>query len=788
MMVRAVLAGAAALLIATPAAVADPVPRSPGPLPGSSFLGGDGNQNDAPPYTDWQGTQAAGRVVHSPDPNAQDSAFVGGSKESLPYLWDLTTEPGGVSPSQVNILGGWSSVDQPSGDTFLYLSLKRQESGGTAYITFELNRDTRLWNNGHAKIPCRSDDDVLIVIAPQGNDIDVVFQQWNTVTTDPETGCARTGTLRTVESLGLGAAQGAVNSTIIQNFLPGVLSPGLPIPAGLFGESALNISTLLQRAFSDRCLAFGSMWMHSRSSLSATSNLQDYVRPQALSVRTCSASGTKFFDLDADGVRDPGEPALPRFLIWADYNNDGIRGPDEPFSVTDDDGNYVIDDIRPPSGSYRLREQLAPTRRRSSLTGWACSFPNASTPGGFANGPGGTFGCGWGPIVSADTPNAQIRDFGNWVPAHLTIEKQLWPADDPGRFDFIVNGQTVKAGAGDGDSITIAVAPGTYNVSEAASAGTDPAAYESSVTCSAITRRRGTLRSGPVYEGLVLLAGGQARCTFVNARPGVPGIAMEKTGPSVAEAGDTLNYTFYVTNPGDVALPASSVEVTDDKCDDPPNLSSKNGDTTPQTLDPGDTWTYKCSHKTAEPADDCVATAITNKATASGSVGGTTVSDDGKITTTLNCPDVPPDPPIPPQPGPDPEPGPTPVDPLPSPPAPSPEAPFAPPGPAPPDAGEGGIAGISASSARCITRASQVQLTGQRMSVIAVSVNGRRLTTRTLRLLQRRSFPLTRIFSPGRHVLTIRVTFERGSATAPVTLRRSITICGHAAQVPRVTG
>jgi len=97
--------------------------------------------------------------------------------------------------------------------------------------------------------------------------------------------------------------------------------------------------------------------------------------------------------------------------------------------------------------------------------------------------------------------------------------------------------------------------------------------------------------------------------------------------------------------------------------------------------------------------------------------------------------------------------------------------------------------GISASNARCITRATQVQLAGQRIGRIGVSLDGRRIATRTLRLLQRRTTPFTRIFSPGRHRLTVRVTFEPGSATAPVTLTRTITVCGRASRAaPRVTG
>ncbi len=157
---------------------------------------------------------------------------------------------------------------------------------------------------------------------------------------------------------------------------------------------ALNLSTLMEDAFGDRRFAFASIWMHSRSSNSETSEMQDHVAPSPIGVGTCSASGTKFFDLDADGVRDGNESGLPRFLIWADYDNDGVRDSNEPFAVTDDGGHYVIDDIRPPSGTCRLREELATGGRRRAATAWRCSFPNAGTGGGFANGPGGLFGCG----------------------------------------------------------------------------------------------------------------------------------------------------------------------------------------------------------------------------------------------------------------------------------------------------------------------------------------------------------------------------------------------------------
>lgn len=792
---RALLVAVAAFLAFAPAAFAGTVPSSSTPLSGgSTFQGGDGNQDDEAPYVDWQGLNASpSRVVHNEDNNAQDAAFEGGKKLLEPEDWAFTTEAGGVNPGKNNILDAFSAVDQPApaagqtANTFLYLGFTREDGTGTAALTFELNRDGRLWNNGHANIPCRTTGDLLIVTEPHGTSddhVDIVLYEWRTARADAATGCAETGTIHPLATIPAGSAQGRVNPAAITSRLPGFYASGTSIPARDFSEVALNLTALLKLPFRDECFAFTSLWMHSRSSNSETSNMSDYVAPRPVSVRTCSASGTKFFDLNADGVRQTGEPGLPRFLIWADYDNDGRRDSDEPFAVTDHAGHYVIDGIDPPDGTYRLRETLAREGGPPRITAWRCSRPRDGTPpDGFGNGTGGLFRCGYGPIAVATTPDAQDRDFGDWVPAWLTVKKELWPPEDPGRFNLIVNGFVVRPAAGDGDSITFPVRPGTFNVSEAAAPGTDPAAFESSVRCRVTTRAHGTTRAGTVFDSVVLRAGQHGTCTFVNIRPGIPGIAIEKAGPSIAQAGSTLRFTFEVTNPSALPIPASTVKVTDDHCDSPPELVNKGGDTSPDTLDRGDTWTYACTHKTAEPGDNCKVTRFANTVNASGAVGGITVTADDTIHTTLTCPDVPPDPPIPP-PTPEPEPTPGP-DPLPGP---GPQ-PIVPPGPGPPTAGAAGVAGISASSARCITRSSQIRLTGERMHVYSVSVNGRRLATRTVRLLQRTSFPLVRLFSPGRHVLAIRVTFEPGSGTAPVTLRRTITICGPARRAaPRVTG
>jgi hypothetical protein len=341
------------VLLAAPPAWAAVLTPTPNPLPGSSFQGADGNQDDAAPLIDWQMLQAQGRVQHNSDPNDEDNAFKGGSKEDEPGKWDFTTEAGGVTPGKSNIRDAWSSVDQPGSRTFLYLGFTRESAvetraqGGTTFLAFELNRDGRLWDNGKARIPCRSTGDVLVSYEPRGNRVEVILQRWKTTETDLETGCATKGELDPFSNFTPNVdAQGALNDSAITSRLPGAYQGTVPVER--FGEAALDLERLLAEGFKNACFAFTSVWMHSRSSTSESSNMQDYVEPQKIDVRNCAASGTKFFDRDADGVRDAGDPGIPRFLIWADYNNNGVHEDDEPFSISDTRGRYVIDDIEQP--------------------------------------------------------------------------------------------------------------------------------------------------------------------------------------------------------------------------------------------------------------------------------------------------------------------------------------------------------------------------------------------------------------------------------------------------------
>jgi VCBS repeat-containing protein len=80
-----------------------------------------------------------------------------------------------------------------------------------------------------------------------------------------------------------------------------------------------------------------------------------------------TVSGVKFNDLDGDGTRDPGEPGLAGWTIYADSNRNGRLDAGEPSTVTGADGSYSL---IVPSGSYALREVLQP--------GWVQTSPSVS--------------------------------------------------------------------------------------------------------------------------------------------------------------------------------------------------------------------------------------------------------------------------------------------------------------------------------------------------------------------------------------------------------------------------
>jgi hypothetical protein len=222
--------------------------------------------------------------------------------------------------------------------------------------------------------------------------------------------------------------------------------------------------------------------------------------------------------------------------------------------------------------------------------------------------------------------------------------------------------------------------------------------------------------------------------------PGPPAIALAKAGPASATAGNDVPFNLTVTNPG--AQPLTNVTIADPRCDAvAPTLQTKNGDTSPNTLDPGDKWIYVCSSHTA--ATD---TTLHNDSTVTG-----TPPSGPNVTATASA-DV-------------------------------------------PLLGQGvlpllpGVARLRGPTG-CVSRASHVlTVRGSRIARVSFYVDGRYVGTRT-RPNRGTAYTVTvrgGRLSRGSHRVTARVTYVAGTNPKTKTLRLSFARCARAV-TPKFTG
>ncbi len=163
-------------------------------------------------------------------------------------------------------------------------------------------------------------------------------------------------------------------------------------------------------------------------------------------------SGMKFEDLNADGVKDAGEPGLAGWTIYVDYNGNSVLDADEPYAVTDADGKYTITGIKP--GDWTVREVLK--------DGWTCSYPN--------------------PCYYEEEFYSRAafegNDFGNWYPATKSGYKWydrngdgIWDEDEPAipgwKIELYAGDMLLASTHTDGNGYyAFIVKPGTYTVKE----------------------------------------------------------------------------------------------------------------------------------------------------------------------------------------------------------------------------------------------------------------------------------------------------------------------------------
>ena len=258
--------------------------------------------------------------------------------------------------------------------------------------------------------------------------------------------------------------------------------------------------------------------------------------------------------------------------------------------------------------------------------------------------------------------------------------------------------------------------------------------------------------------------------------PDSPAIHVVKDGPATAHSGDTLTFTYTVTNPGNV--PLTGVTATDDKC----SPLTRTGNTSDTTLDPGDTWSYTCSYAiqwTQGDTNPVVNTVTTcGMPPGGGSPGGPApVCDTDQHSTTI----VPADTPTTPS---------------------SPNTPATSSGTAPTT---GQSPQIAVSPAR--VRPGSARLRGPSgcptTSAVAATVTGRRIVKVTFYVDNKKVKTLThpnasggrwvlpmdvKRFAFGSHRVQARIQFARSSQTRSRTLRLSFNRCHPATVTPKFTG
>jgi protocatechuate 3,4-dioxygenase beta subunit len=70
--------------------------------------------------------------------------------------------------------------------------------------------------------------------------------------------------------------------------------------------------------------------------------------------RLASIRGVVFSDLDADGLRDDGEPGLGGWTLYIDADKDGVKDEGEKWTKSNADGRYTFEGLA--VGAYRVRE------------------------------------------------------------------------------------------------------------------------------------------------------------------------------------------------------------------------------------------------------------------------------------------------------------------------------------------------------------------------------------------------------------------------------------------------
>lgn len=382
--------------------------------------GGDDWETVIYPDPTWDGGPAYLILDGSSGPKAvvdELNIFAKGGKFADPTSW--TIEPGNT-PAQNDLTNiyVYPVIEGEDGASWMVMGMERIKKQGTFDLDFEYNQVG--WD-GLSGTLVRTEGDIVVGFELSGNpddptaDLEIVILIYE----PSNAACAGwpavygggfcevfRGSGDLLASSGYGVA--TMNSVAFpQPPWGSYQSSGAPLPDGgevapfFFAEAAINLSAL---GVEPTCPGFGTVHAKSRSSLEITADLKDLAGPQALPVN-CWIEGTKYLDVNGNGVRDAGEPPLEGWEIQ-------LGGDGSATTYTDAAGHYIFENLS--DGTYNVSEVCPDTS-----PAWFQTEPED----------GGGVACGddiYTVGINLDN-RMYVGDFGNGQP-DIAIEK-LCPTD-----------------------------------------------------------------------------------------------------------------------------------------------------------------------------------------------------------------------------------------------------------------------------------------------------------------------------------------------------------------------
>lgn len=516
----------------------------PGPLPGSTFEGGDGNLTvDTTGNTDWSNVQGVNIGIDLPS-GTTDNSFGQGAKEDLP---NPTIVFGSIPPNKNDLTRFYEASEFTNNSNFLYLAWERAVNIGSADIDFEINHlqcgpSTPQNCTGNGVTTVRTAGDLLVLFEFSGSGTPTIqISKWVVSGTNAKADCEAGGPYPcwgAVQTLNNTDSEAAVNAATV----PDPLNNNAPLTTGLFGETAINL-TLAGVFPSGTCSHFGSAYTKARTSGSSfDSELKDFIAPIPVNISNCG-------EIKIHKVTQPTGGTGFGFTTTG-------AAPVQAFSLNDG-GTQDFTNVAP--GNYSVTE--------SAKTGWdfvslACSAtgsgttatPASSTTNKTASitvSPGGVADCTYtnhvhaSPTIATSLSSSTINVAGS---ANDTATLTGATFDAGGSVAYSVYSSLANCTAG-----TNGTSAGTKTVTNGIVPASDPVTFNTAGTYywQAVysgDAHNDTASSACTSEVMIVKTNPTITTTLVPASPVSIGTAVHDTsslGGATSDASGTVTYTVY---------------------------------------------------------------------------------------------------------------------------------------------------------------------------------------------------------------------------------------------------